>query len=133
MEVMGGGFDLCHKESCFCVKQLRLGPGTEQKREAAEGERALRPEVVLGRVVSLPPSHVVVLHIQLLTAPSQRFNIKLMPALFKFHLATHCLSHLYPCQILGIPTDLRWSDLECSTPTLPPLHMNARPPLAHDD
>ena len=59
---------LSHEEAGFCVQQLGLSPGAEQEGEAAEGERALRPKVVLGRVVCLPPCHIVVLNIQLLAA-----------------------------------------------------------------
>lgn len=60
--------DLCHEEACFSVQQLALGPRVEQEGVTAEGEGAIQAKLVLGLVMCLPPCHVVVLHIQLLTA-----------------------------------------------------------------
>ena len=53
------------------MQQLALGSGVEQEGVAAEGEGAVQPKLVLRLVVRLPPRHIVVLHIQLLTAHTQ--------------------------------------------------------------
>ena len=50
------------------MQQLALGSGVEQKRVAAEGEGPIQAKLVLRLVMRLPPCHVMVLHIQLLTA-----------------------------------------------------------------
>jgi len=62
------GVDLSHEEACFSVQQLALGARVEQEGVAAEGEGPVQAKLVLGLVVGLPPGHIVVLHIQLLTA-----------------------------------------------------------------
>ncbi len=68
MVVVRCGGDLSHKEACFSVQQLALGARVEQEGVAAEGEGPVQAKLVLGLVVGLPPGHIVVLHIQLLTA-----------------------------------------------------------------
>ncbi len=62
------GGDLSHEEACFSVQQLALGARVEQEGVAAEGEGPVQAKLVLGLVMGLPPGHIVVLHIQLLTA-----------------------------------------------------------------
>ena len=62
------GGDLGHEEACFSVQQLALGARVQQEGVAAEGEGPVQAKLVLGLVVGLPPSDIVVLHIQLLTA-----------------------------------------------------------------
>ena len=66
---MGDGAHLCHEEARFCVQELALGAWVEQEGVTAEGEGAVQAKLMLRLVVSLPPGHVVILHIQLLTAP----------------------------------------------------------------
>ena len=65
-ELRGG--NLSHEEACFSVQQLALGARVEQEGVAAEGEGPVQAKLVLGLVMGLPPGHIVVLHIQLLTA-----------------------------------------------------------------
>lgn len=62
------GLYLGHEEASLSVQQLALGSGVEQKGVAAEGERPIQAKLMLRLVVCLPPCHIVVLNIQLLTA-----------------------------------------------------------------
>lgn len=59
---------LSHEEASLSVQQLALGSGVEQEGVAAEGEGPIQAKLVLRLVVCLPPCHIVVLNIQLLTA-----------------------------------------------------------------
>ena len=58
---------LRHEAAGLGVQQLRLGARIQQEGEGAEGEGPIHGHAVVGGVVSLPPCHIVVLHIQLLT------------------------------------------------------------------
>lgn len=59
---------LRHEAAGLCVQQLGLGARVQQEGEGAEGEGPVHGHAMIGRVVRLPPCHVVVLHIQLLAA-----------------------------------------------------------------
>lgn len=59
---------LGHEEASFSVQQLALGSGVEQEGVAAEGEGPIQAKLMLRLVMCLPPRHIVVLDIQLLTA-----------------------------------------------------------------
>ena len=61
---------LRHEAAGLRMQQLGLGAGVEQEGEGAEGEGPIHRLAMVGGVMRLPPRHVVVLHIQLLTAPS---------------------------------------------------------------
>lgn len=75
---------LGHQEAGLGMQQLALGSGVEQEGVAAEGEGPIQAKLMLGLVMRLPPRHVMVLDIQLLTVqgkqglPEEGFNIVLM-------------------------------------------------------
>lgn len=50
------------------MQELALGAGVEQEGVAAEGEGPIQTKLVLRLIMRLPPCHIVVLHIKLLTA-----------------------------------------------------------------
>ena len=59
---------LSHEEASLGVQQLALGSGVQQEGVAAEGEGPIQAKLMLRLVVCLPPCHIVVLNVQLLTA-----------------------------------------------------------------
>ena len=65
------GLHLGHEEASLSVQQLALGSGVEQEGVAAEGEGPIQAELGLRLVMRLPPCHIMILHVQLLTARKQ--------------------------------------------------------------
>lgn len=62
---------LGHECSGLCVQQFGLCTRAEQEGEAAKGEGAFGAKAMLRRVMCLSPCHIVILHIELLTATSR--------------------------------------------------------------
>ena len=54
------------------MQELALGSRVEQERVTAEGERPIKAKLMLGLVMRLPPCHIMILNIKLLTASTQR-------------------------------------------------------------
>lgn len=79
--------DLGHRDAGLNMQQLGLGAGVEEEGVGAEGEGAISAIGVVRLVMGLPPGHVVVLHVQLLTAPMPTWYRKPCEA-----SCTYCLS-----------------------------------------
>lgn len=67
---------LGHEEASLGVQQLALGSGVEQEGVAAEGEGPIQAKLMLRLVMRLPPCHIMILYIQLLTAQGGRVCVR---------------------------------------------------------